>query len=144
MWERVYTINEFWDGPRLGVADVSAVPYIYSSPFNVENDDFEDFFLVSPIDPELLSLVLEDWDIWLRWREAFDKGETTKETHPALPADRPRSQELKGFLGTRLAVDVQNCKKLFAEFGGNGTKVKWSDVGVTEAVPTLPDQCEPD
>jgi hypothetical protein len=38
---------------------------------------------VQPIDPELLALVLEDWDIWNRWSDAFDRGEASQETHPA-------------------------------------------------------------
>jgi len=47
-WERVYTINDFWDGPRFGVADVSGRPHIYESPFDSGKDNFEDFFVVSP------------------------------------------------------------------------------------------------
>jgi hypothetical protein len=69
-WEHVYMVNNFWDRPRLGVADVSGRPHIYESPFDSLQDDFQDFFLVSPIDSELLALVLEDWDIWNRWSEA--------------------------------------------------------------------------
>jgi len=55
-WERVYTVNDYYDRPRLGVANVSGPPHIYESPFSELKDDFEDFFLVSPIDSELLRL----------------------------------------------------------------------------------------
>src|SRR4051812_37681279 len=77
-WERVYTINDFWDGR---VADVSGRPHIYESPFNKSKDDFEDFFLVSPIDAELLALVVEDWKTWNRWSDAFDRGDASTDTH---------------------------------------------------------------
>jgi hypothetical protein len=152
MWEPVYTINEFGDRPWLGVADVSGVPHIYSSPFNTVKDDFEDFYLVSVIRPGLFELVLEDWDIWMRWSEAFDKREASNETHPALPEDRPRHDELVRLIGTRLKVDSADAKKLNADFrnahlGWNGMEVRWSDAslaGITEASPTPPDQYEPD
>jgi hypothetical protein len=131
-WERVYTINDFWDHPRRGVANVSGHPHIYESPFNKDKDDFEDFYLVSPIEPDLLALVLEDWDIWNRWSEAFDRGETSRETHPALPPDRARHDELTNLIGTRFKTDPANCRKMKPAFrsvrlGWNGMEVKWSE-----------------
>lgn len=131
-WERVYTVNSYWDGPRLGVADLSGRPHIYESPFNETNDDYEDFYVVSPIEPDLLRLVLEDWDIWIRWCEAFDRKETSKDTHPALPPDRARHDELKTLIGTRLRPDPATCQKVNAEFrnvrlGWNGLEVQWTE-----------------
>jgi hypothetical protein len=131
-WERIFTINDFWDCPRLGVAQVFGRPHIYESPFNSLKDDFEDFYLVCPIDPDLLALVLEDWEIWNRYSEAFDRGEVSREDHPALPQDRPRHTDIKGLIGTRLRTDPSNCRKLRAEFrrvgqGWNGMEVQWSE-----------------
>jgi hypothetical protein len=131
-WERVYTVNDFWDGPRLGVADVFGCPHIYESPFDRLKDDFQGFFVVSTIDTELFGLVLEDWEIWVRWSDAFERGETSRETHPALPQDRARHDELNKLIGTRLRIDPTDCKKLNAEFrsvrkGWNGIEVQWSD-----------------
>lgn len=131
---------------------MSGVPHIYSSPFNTLKDDFEDFYLVSLIDRGLFELVLEDWDIWMRWSDVFDKREAPKETHPALPQDRPRHDELVCLIGALLNIDLANAKKLNADFrsvrrGWNGMEVRWSDAslgGITEASPTLPDQYEPD
>jgi hypothetical protein len=28
-WDRVHTVNDYYDGPRLGIADVDRVPHIY-------------------------------------------------------------------------------------------------------------------
>ena len=33
-WERVHTVNDYDDGPRLGVAEVFGHPHIYESPFS--------------------------------------------------------------------------------------------------------------
>jgi hypothetical protein len=131
-WERVYTINDFWDRPRRGVADVSGVPHMYESPFNNDTDDFEDFYFVTPIEPELLALVLEDWDIWNRWSQALDRGETSIETHPVLPRDRARHEELTNLIGTRFRAHPGNSRKLGAKFrtvsrGWDGAEVEWSE-----------------
>ncbi|MGD1096743.1 MAG: hypothetical protein ABSB35_32710 [Bryobacteraceae bacterium] len=131
-WEQVYTVNNFWDRLRRDVADVSGQPHIYESRFNEARDDFEDFYFVSPIEPELLALVLEDWDIWTRWSEAFDRGETQKENHPAPPQDRLRHDELKQLIGQRFKSDAANCRKRRGEFrnvrpGWNGLEVQWSE-----------------
>jgi hypothetical protein len=131
-WERVYTVNEFWDRARLGVADVDGIPHIYSSPFDISRDDFLEYYLVSPIDPELLKLVLEDWEIWIRWSDAFDRGKTSRNTHPSLPEDRVRHEEIVRLIGGKLIVDILRERKLYARFrrvasGWNGFEVEWSE-----------------
>ena len=131
VWERVYTVNEFWDCARLGVADVFGVPNIYQSPFDQVLDDYSDFYLVSPIDQELLGLVLEDWEIWKRWSSAFDTRTVSIDTHPALPEDRLRHELLKSQIGERLVVDRVNCERYHATFrqiapGWDGLKVNWT------------------
>src|SRR5271165_1788256 len=100
-WERVHTINEFLDKPRLGVADVDGVRHVYQSPFDGALDDYAEYFLVAPIAPDLLDLVLEGWGIWIRWVQAFELGETSKATHPALPEERERHEEIKRLIGDR-------------------------------------------
>ena len=132
VWERVYTINNYWDCPRLGVADVNACPHLFESPFDENIDDYADYFLVSPVDPELLSLLLEDRAIWLRWSEAFDNNTTPPGTHPALPEDRPRHEQLKLLIGNRLSVDTANSLKRRGEFrstekGWDGFEVRWHE-----------------
>ena len=125
-WERVYTINDFWDGPRLGIADVEGIPHIYRSPFDTAADAFAEYFLVAPIDRDLLDLVLEDWRIWIRWEQAYKRGEASKETHPALPKDRERYEEIKRLISNRLFVDADTGQKLKAEF--RTVKVGWDGI----------------
>ena len=129
-WERVLTVNDYWDGPRRGIAEVSGRLHIYESPFNETKDDYEEFFWVSPIEPDLLALVLEDWDIWNRWSDAFDRGEASRETHPALPQDRTRHDDLQNLIGSRFRTEPAFRRKLWARFrsprrGWNGMEVEW-------------------
>jgi hypothetical protein len=87
---------------------------------------------LEPISQELLALVLEDWNIWLRWNESFRKDLATIDTHPALPVDRSRHEELKSEIGDRLQVDRTSSVRAKADFRNvdsdgksTGTQVKW-------------------
>jgi hypothetical protein len=128
-WDRVHTVNDYHDGPRLGIADVDGVPHIYEAEFDHSSDEYSDTYFVSPVDESLLALVLEDWEIWLRWDSAFKRGEVSIESHPALPEDRQRHEVLKIAIGDRLKVDRAQAGYMKARFGtsprNGGTIVEW-------------------
>jgi len=128
-WDRVHTENDYYDGPRLGIADVDGVPHIYEAEFDHSSDEYGDTYFVSPVDQSLLALVLEDWEIWLRWDAAFKRGEVSVDSHPALPQDRERHEALKIAIGDRLRVDRVHAKYLKARFATSphdgSTIVQW-------------------
>src|SRR5258708_30762489 len=127
--DRVYTVNDYYDGPRLGIADVDGVPHISEAELDDSWDEYGDTYFVSPVDESLLALVLEDWEIWLRWDSAFKRGAVSVESHPALPQDRERHEALKIAIGDRLRVDRVHAKYLKARFETSphhgGTIVEW-------------------
>lgn len=100
-WQLVHTVNEFYDGPIFGVADYEGTPHVYEAPWDDVGEQYGPLFRLSTIEPDLLALILEDWAIWLRWEAAFHEGLAPHETHPALPVDRPRHEELKAQIGVR-------------------------------------------
>jgi hypothetical protein len=117
-FERVYTVLDFWDGPRSGFADFDGAPHAYRS---IWRDDLGDWdpgrrFELSPISAEVLALALEDWAIWRRWEEAFYAGDTTTETHPALPVDQPRHSELAPLIDLALQIDPAQRRVAVGEF----------------------------
>lgn len=116
VWDRVHTVNDYYDGPRRGIADVDGVPHIYEAEFDYSSDQFGDTYFASPVDEDLLALVMEDWEIWLRWDSAFKRGDASIATHPALPQDRERHEALKIAIGDRLTVDRARAKYLKARF----------------------------
>lgn len=133
-WDRVLTINDYCDRPRLGIAEVGGVPHLYEAEFDHSTDEYDDTYFLSPIDENLLALVLEDWTIWLRWHAAHQRDEVPLETHPALPAERERHETIKAAIGDRLKADPKSSKRFKAEFhnlrvGGAwiGTEVRWSE-----------------
>jgi len=127
-WDRVYTVNDYYDGPRLGIADVDGVPHIYESEFDHSSDEYGDAYFVSAIDEGLFALVLEDWEIWLRWDSAFKRGEVSVRSHPALPEDRERHETLRIAIGDRLRVDRAQSRYMKARFGASNGEmiVEWS------------------
>lgn len=103
MFERVYTMPDYYDGPRTGIASFGGEPHLYTSPFDFWTDEYEDLYELRPVDEETLRLALEDWDIWIRWEDAYKAGLVDIATHPALPADRARHDEIEPVLAARLA-----------------------------------------
>jgi hypothetical protein len=101
-WERVYTDNEYYDGPIFGVADYEGAPHVYDVQWNSHTQRYGPQCRLAEIEPDLLALVLEEWEIWLRWQAAHRDGLTTQDTHPALPSERPRYETLKAEIGDRL------------------------------------------
>lgn len=131
--DRLLTINGYYDGPRLGVAELDGVPHIYEAEFDHSTDDYGDTYFLTPISAELLALVMEDWTIWCRWHEAYGRGDVKLETHPALPHERQRHEELKRSIGDRLCSNPADRCRYRASFSTppecsgtwNGTLVRW-------------------
>src|SRR5262249_44238017 len=100
--------------------------------------DQEDTFLLMPITLETLELALEDWAIWRRWETAFHEGRTSTDTHPALPEDRSRHNEINQELNKRLVMDesqafcakaiFQMRKQEIIEPGWRPLIVEWREV----------------
>ena len=110
-FERVYTVNEYYDGPRLGVADFGGRPHVYRSVYldYQEWNASEDRFELSPISPDALAVVLEAWAIWERFELALRAGRIP---HPetdadwgALPNETARRLELEPRVQAALTID---------------------------------------
>ena len=115
-FEFVYTVPDWYDGPRRGVADYQGRPHLYESEWRDGEDMKADTFLLTPIDEEVFEVALEDWKIWRRWETAFHQGKTTQDTHPALPEDQERRRELDALLKERLVSDSSRTLRMRAEF----------------------------
>jgi hypothetical protein len=108
--DRIYTFLDFYDGIRHGITTIGGRPYVYQSLWT-DRADGDDTFLLQPIDDATFHLALEDWAIWIRWDAAIQAGLTTIDTHPALPADRHRHDELDQILTPRLTIDPPSARR---------------------------------
>jgi len=137
--EKVHTVSNYYDGPRSGIVDYQGKPHAYESLRDESVDDGSDVFLLQPLDEETFRLAMEDWEIWCRWRHAYDQGETDTNTHPALPTDRARHESIKTIVEPRMKIDDAQAIRVRGFFrvelpSGDGASkrgvwvVRWADV----------------
>lgn len=68
------------------------------------------------VENKIFNLAIEDWEIWERWQDAKYRGKTDMSTHPALPADRVRHEEIEAILSVKMKIDPDKyiiCKARF-------------------------------
>jgi len=123
--EVVHTITDHYDGPVRGMANFRGTPHYYERQFDDDADEWSDIYWLTPIDDETFVLAMEAWQIWRRWQMAFHQNQTTLATHPALPADRARADELTKVLNHRLVVDERRALAARGKFEHSNDRVAW-------------------
>jgi hypothetical protein len=129
-YERVFTVDDYYDGPRSGIASYLGRPHHYFCEWDEARGDYSDTFRLTPIDEETFSLAMERWSIWEQWDAAFRRGEVAQSTHPGLPGSNPRYAELQRTLEARLALRPAIRKRKHGTFRWSteaGEEVEWSD-----------------
>ena len=134
LFELVHTMSDWYDGPIGGVAVYRGRPHLYQAQWDTDTQQFGPLFRLVPLDDATRDLAIEDWEIWLRWDAAFKAGATDVSTHPALPAERARHEELQAQLATRLIIDSARAFVMSGEFrwtqrprGWPLVEVRWYD-----------------
>ena len=94
-YERVFTVTDYHDGPRKGIANHEGEPHFYECIFAEGEDEYSELFRLTPLGTDTFQLAMEDWAIWRRWEEVFHAGNVDISTHPALPHETARHEELK-------------------------------------------------
>lgn len=136
----VYTIENYYDGPRSGVADFNGQPHYYRSIYldtpnwNPEEDRFE----LSPVTPEILAAACEAAAIFKRWdsmRKTTPGFIYTHDEFGALPEHRARYRELEQFLESCYAAAARTGRVLVqgefrvSESSPSGLQVRWRLAG---------------
>jgi hypothetical protein len=99
-WHKVFTIDDWYDGPRSGATEINGAPYWYRSVYlDADWDPMEDRFELTPLTADLLACELERAAIFKRWDEARKNGlvlwnEGVEESFGALPNEMARNREL--------------------------------------------------
>lgn len=123
--DTVHTITDRYDGPVHGIADYRGRPHYFERQFDDDADEWSDVYWLTPIDDQTFALAMEAWKIWRCWQTAFHQHQTTLATHPALPADRPRSDELASVLNQLLVVDQGRAQAAQGKFEWGNARVAW-------------------
>jgi hypothetical protein len=98
--ERVYVENEWYDGPRAGIADVNGRPHRFKALFDDAEDQYPGTFFIWPVDETTVELEQEQWRIFAAWNVLYEAGEATAESHPGHGGKSARWDEIEVLLKT--------------------------------------------
>jgi hypothetical protein len=117
-WESVYTVIDYFDGPRAGVANFCGKPHALCSVFDEAANDWAEDYLLKPLTRDEFETVMLDWAIWLRWLIAYRAGATTIDTHPSLPCDNAEHLELAPKVAAAMSIPEEGALRATARFAG--------------------------
>ncbi len=115
-YEYVFTVIEYYDGPRKGVANLQEKPHFFECILDETTNDYTEMFYLTPLDSHSFQLAIEDWEIWRRWESAFLKGDADTGTHPALSHEAMRRAELKVILDKVLVTEPMRAIQRIGKF----------------------------
>lgn len=82
MKARVLIIRDCYDGVRSGIALYLGEPHYFDCEFDREAGDYAGVFRLWPMDPNVLELATEQWQIYRAWEHRFHSGEVPVAAHP--------------------------------------------------------------
>ncbi len=62
--DKVLTINDWWDGPVMGLATYNGVICIYIRVFDVPEDEYLDEYFLTPINDAEVEMIMNEWNEW--------------------------------------------------------------------------------
>lgn len=101
-FEPVHFVEGFVEGVLNGTADYQGRPHHFELRSAEPNQ--AEVYQLTPLAPEVFAAVTEAWQIWRRWQQS--QAATSNRALallPALPEDRERQAELRGFISNWLA-----------------------------------------
>lgn len=113
--EHVFVENEWYDGPRAGIANVNGQPHRFVSQWDEQGDEYLGTFLVWPVRSEELALEQEQWQIFVSWNDQYEAGAASTDTHPGNPGTNSRWDELSRQLATLRAPTPEHAQRARAE-----------------------------
>jgi hypothetical protein len=113
--ERVYVENEWYDGPRAGIADVAGAPHRFKSLFDEAADEYLGTFLIWPIDQGIVALEVEQWRIFVEWNAMYEAGLVSSDSHPGHGGLHKRWNELQTLLEHNRSEVPPNAKRALAQ-----------------------------
>ena len=112
----MFTVDEYYDGPRTGVANFRGEPHFYECIFEENRSDYSNLFQLTPIDQKTFELALAAWRIWRKWEIAYHEGKVKWESHPALQVDTAKYRKMTRRLEGLLKTDPQKSITRIGQF----------------------------
>jgi hypothetical protein len=131
-WEPVHTVDDWYDGPRGGVADHGGRPHHYRSLY-LDNERWnadEDRFELTPVSADAVGWTQECGNILRRYYAAYHAGTAPDDPDDerVLPEDRARRDELEQKFSAELTANKYRTFVVRGEFELGCKRVKWRPV----------------
>lgn len=137
-FERVYTISQWYDGPRTGAADFRGAPHHFRSLYldTPDWDPHEDRFELTPLTATALEWIVQADALYQRWDTARRRGalppaareDALPEDAPLVfPEDRERYETLERQLAAYLTANRERAFVVHGAFASRSLGVHWSD-----------------
>jgi hypothetical protein len=124
--EQVFIENEWYDGPRAGIANIGGTPHRFKSLFDEKEDEYLSAFVIWPIGKRELDQEVEQWKIFVEWNALFEAGKASTETHPAHGGIDARWDELEVLLRPHRSEVPSSAKIATAEFHRFDRKIRYA------------------
>jgi hypothetical protein len=112
--EHVLVENEWYDGPRAGVANVNGQPHRFISQWDEQGEDLGTY-LVWPVAAEEVALEQEQWCIFVAWNDQFEAGALDSTTHPGHPGTNERWDEIASLLANHRQTAPSSARRARAQ-----------------------------
>jgi len=138
-FEVVHFVEGFVDGVLNGTANYRGAPHHFE--LRAVEPNAAEIYELTPLSEQVFNAVNEAWQIWQRWERAQRHAAPPFAVGiPALPEDRERQAELRGFISNWLAAAKGTAFFAEGDFeqvaadAARGTEhaqllVKWSKLG---------------
>ena len=62
--DKVLTIDDWWDGPVIGLTTYNGMICIYFRIFDIQIDEYCGDYFLTPIDDSEAKMIMEEWNEW--------------------------------------------------------------------------------
>jgi len=131
--EKVYVENDWYDGPRQGIADYNDLPHRFVANFD-DLKGYEDTFRLFPVSDEEFALEIEQWKIFVEWNKEYDLGKASTDTHPGHGGINKRWDEIERALKPNRELVPLNAVEAKATFSQNEQENRYELSGPSYAV----------
>ena len=113
--EQVYVENEWYDGPRAGIADIQRLPHRFTSLFDEDEVGHIGTFLIWPVDQSTFDLEVEQWRLFVEWNFRYESGQAGTDSHPGRGGIDRRWDEIQALLNDGRSVVPAGARRARAD-----------------------------
>jgi hypothetical protein len=102
-YEPVFTVLEYYDGPRKGIAQYEGTPHFFDCIAS-KDAEYSEEYLLTPVDEATFRLAMEATEIFRKWELAFHRKRRVSTSSRAYSCDTKKYREINRVLDKKLVT----------------------------------------